>query len=56
MMPTWWPTGRAVVLSKTKDLNDEKNYQPITWLSTSYKVLTEFIAKYIRGHTLVIKI
>ena len=56
MMPAWWPTGREVVLSKAKDLNDEKNYQPITWLSTSYKVLTEFIAKYMRDHTLVIKI
>ena len=26
MIPVWWPTGRTVLLPKTKDLSDEKNY------------------------------
>ena len=33
MMPIWWPTGRTVLLPKTKNLEDEKNYRPITCLN-----------------------
>ena len=51
MTPEWWPTGRTVLVAKTKDLSDEKNYRQITLLNTSYKILTELIAKYIREHT-----
>ena len=50
MTPRWWPTGRTVLLTKTKDLSDEKNYRQITSLNTSYKILTGLIAKYIHEH------
>ena len=56
MIPEWWLTGRTVLLAKTKDLSDEKNYQPITCLNTSPKLLTGLIAKYMCKHTLVNKI
>ena len=35
----------------TKNLSDEKNYQPITCLNTSYKILTGIIAECMRKHT-----
>ena len=44
LIPTWWPLGRTVLTTKSKDLNDEKNYRPITCLSTSYKLLTALLA------------
>ena len=50
MTPGWWPTGRTVLLAKTKDLSDEKNYRQITCLNTSYKILTGLIPKYIHEH------
>ena len=49
-IPTWWPTGRTVLLPKTKNLEDEKNYRPITCLNTSYKIMTWVVAKYMREH------
>ena len=52
MIPEWWPSGRTVLLPKTKNLNDEKNYRPITCLNT-YKILTGLVAKYMREHTTV---
>ena len=52
-IPEWWPSGRTVLLPKTKNLSDEKNYRPITCLNTSYKILTGLIAKYMREHTMV---
>ena len=52
-IPEWWPSGRTVLLPKTKDLSDEKNYRPITCLNTSYKILTGMIAKYMREHTII---
>ena len=51
-IPTWWPTGRTVLLPKTKNLEDEKNYCPITCLNTSYKIMTGVVAKYMREHTM----
>ena len=51
MIPEWWPSGRTVLLPKTKNLSDEKNYRPITCLNTSYKILTGLAAKYMRKHT-----
>ena len=48
MIPEWWPSGRTVLLPKTKSLSDEKNYRPITWLNTSYKILTGLVVKYMR--------
>ena len=52
-IPEWWPSGRTVLLPKTKNLSDEKNYRPITCLNTSYKILTGLVAKYMRKHALV---
>ena len=52
-IPEWWPSGRTVLLPKTKNLSDEKNYRPITCLNTSYKILTGLVAKYMREHALV---
>ena len=57
MIPIWWPTGRTVLLPKTKNLEDEKNYRPITCLNSSYKIHTYIhhtgvIAKYMREHTM----
>ena len=51
-IPTWWPTGRTVLLPKTKNLEDEKNYQPITCLNTSYKIMTGVVPTYMREHTM----
>ena len=52
MIPIWWPTGRMVLLPKTKNLEDEKDYRPITCLNMSYKIRTAVIAKYMREHTM----
>ena len=53
MIPEWWPSGRTFLLPKTKTISDEKNYHPITCLNTSYKILTDLVAKYMREHTTV---
>ena len=37
---------------KTKRLEDEKDYRPITCLNTSYKIMTGVVAKYMREHTM----
>ena len=47
-IPTWRPTGRTVLLPKTKTLEDEKDYRPITCLNTSYKIMTGVVVKYMR--------
>ena len=39
-----------MLLSKSKNLEDEKNYRPITSLNTSYKMITRLIAKYLKEH------
>ena len=41
-----------MLLPKTKNLTDEKNYRPITCLNTSYKLLTGLVGKYMREHTM----
>ena len=51
-IPTWRPTGRTVLLPKTKSLEDEKNYRTITYLNTSYKIMTGVVAKYMREYTM----
>ena len=33
-IPVWWPAGRTVLIPKTKCLEDEKNYHPITCFAT----------------------
>ena len=51
MIPEWWPSGRAVLLSKTKNLSNEKNYHSNTCLNTSEKILMGLVIKYMREHT-----
>ena len=41
-----------MLLSKTKSLEDEKDYRPITCLNTSYKIMTGVVEKYMREHTM----
>ena len=53
MIPEWWPSGRTVLLPKTKNLSDEKNYRQITCMNTSYKILTGLVTKHMRQHVLV---
>ena len=36
VIPIWWPSGRTVLIPKTKDLSDEKNYCLIICLNISY--------------------
>ena len=52
LIPKWWPSGKTVLLPKSKDVSDEKNFRPITCLNTSYKFLTGLIAKYMKNHTI----
>ena len=39
-------------MPKTKSLEDEKDYRPITCLNTSYKIMTGVVEKYMREHTM----
>ena len=49
LIPTWWRLG-TVLIPKSKDLSDEKNYRPITCLDTSYKLLTGLVGKFMKNH------
>ena len=53
MIPELSSSERTVLLPKTKNLSDKKNYRPITCLNTSYKILTSLVAKYMRENTAV---
>ena len=53
MILEWWLSGRTVPLPKTKNISDEKNYHPITYLNPSYKILMGLVAKYMREHSAV---
>ena len=53
MISEWWPSGRTVLLPKTENLSDEKNYRLTTSFNTSCKILTGQVAKYMREHTAV---
>ena len=44
-IPTWWPAERTVILPKTRNLEDEKNFLSITCLNASYKIMTRVVAK-----------
>ena len=44
MIPEWWLSGRTVLLPKMKNLSNERNYRPITYLNTSYKILMGLVA------------
>ena len=41
-----------MLLPKTKNLKNEKNYRPITSFNKSYKFMTGVVAKYMREHTM----
>ena len=52
LIPTWWLLGRTLLIPKSKDLNDEKNYHPITCLNSSYNFLTGLVGKFVRNHAI----
>ena len=49
-IPTWLTQGRTVLLPKTEDVSNEKNYRPITRLNTVYKIFTGMIGNYMKNH------
>ena len=49
-MPSWLTQGRTVLLPKTEDLSNERNYRPITCLNTCYKIFTGMIGSYMKEH------
>nr|CAI5831945.1 unnamed protein product [Callosobruchus analis] len=42
-IPVWFVEGRTVLLPKTGDLSDPKNYRPITCLNACYKLFTRIL-------------
>ena len=44
-LPDWFTTAQKYLLPKNKDTENPKNYRPITYLSTSYKVLTSILTE-----------
>ena len=50
VIPDWLTHGRTVLLPKTEDLSNERNYHPITCLNTCYKIFTGMIGKYMKEH------
>ena len=49
-IPQWLAQGRTVLLPKTEELGNEKNYRPITCLNTCYKIFTGMIGNYMQEH------
>ena len=49
-IPEWLTLGRTVLLPKTEELSNEKNYCPITCLNTCYKIFTGIIGNYMKDH------
>ena len=47
---TWITHGRTVLIPKSEELSDEKNYPPITCLNTSYKIFTGLLGKHTKDH------
>lgn len=45
LIPNWMAEGRTVLIPKTNNTNDPKNYRPITCLNTMYKLLTGILAR-----------
>ena len=42
--------GRTVLLPKTEDLSNERNYRPITCLNTCYKIFPGMIGNFMKEH------
>ena len=49
-IPTWLTQGRTVLLPKTEDVSNLKNYRPIICLNTVYKIFTRMIGSYMKHH------
>ena len=49
LIPTWWSLRRTVLILETKNLSDEKNYLPITFLRFS-GLETGLVDKCMRNH------
>ena len=49
-IPTWLTQGQTVLLPKTEDVSNEKNYRPIICLNTIYKIFTGMIGSYMKNH------
>ena len=49
-IPDWLTQGRTVLLPKSEDLSNEKNYRPITCLNTCYKLFTGILGNYMKDH------
>ena len=43
--PEWFATGRTILLFKSGNSNEPKNYSPITLLNTTYKLFTTILEK-----------
>ncbi len=54
--PEWLTEGKTVLIPKTKETANPKNYRPITCLPTTYKTLTAIllqrISKYLQENNL----
>ena len=50
LFPTWITHGRTVLIPKSEELSDEKKYQPITCLNTSYNIFTGLLGKHMEDH------
>ena len=49
-IPEWLMQECAVLLPKTEELSNEKNYHPITCLNTCYKIFTSIFGNYMKDH------
>ena len=49
-VPQWLAQGRTVLLPKTEELDNEKNFRPITCLNTCYKIFIGMIGNYMKDH------
>ena len=49
-IPDWLTQVRTVLLQKTVDLSNERNYRPITCLNTCYKIFKDMIGNYMKEH------
>ena len=50
LIPTWITHGRTVLIPKSEELSDEKNYLLITCSNTSYKIFTGLLDKHMKDH------
>ena len=48
--PDWLTKGRTVLLPKTEDLTNERNYCPVTSLNTCYKIFKGMIGNCMKEH------